>query len=72
MLREETIEVEGRVIEALPNTMFRVELANGHRVLAHISGQMRLSFVRIAPGDSVMVQMSPYDLSKGCIAVREK
>ena len=69
---EEAIEVEGRVVEALPNTMFRVELGNGHRILAHISGQMRLDFIRIAPGDRVTVQMSPYDLSKGCIASREK
>ena len=69
---EEAIKVEGRVVEALPNTMFRVELGNGHRILAHISGQMRLDFIRIAPGDRVTVQMSPYDLSKGCIASREK
>lgn len=69
---EAAIKVEGRVVEALPNTMFRVELTNGQRILAHISGQMRLDFVRIAPGDRVTVQMSPYDLSNGCIASREK
>lgn len=72
MSREEAIEVEGRVVEVLPNTKFRVELANGHRILAHVSGKMRLNFIRIVPGDTVKVQMSPYDLSKGCISLREK
>ncbi|MBM3832385.1 MAG: translation initiation factor IF-1 [Verrucomicrobia bacterium] len=70
MPREDAIEVEGRVVEALPNTIFRVELANGHRILAHVSGKMRMNFVRISPGDTVTVEMSPYDLSKGCIASR--
>lgn len=72
MYREEAIEVEGRVVEILPNTVFRVELANGHRILAHISGKMRMNFIRISPGDTVTVEMSPYDLSKGCIAFKEK
>ena len=58
--------------EVLPNTMFRVELPNGHRILAHISGKMRLNFIRILPGDKVTVEMSPYDLSKGCITYRQK
>ncbi|MBW0001029.1 MAG: translation initiation factor IF-1 [Verrucomicrobia bacterium] len=72
MARKDVIEVEGRVIELLPNTMFRVELPNGHRILAHISGKMRLHFIRILPGDKVMVQMSPYDLTKGRITFRQK
>ena len=70
MLREDAIKVEGRVIEVLPNTIYRVELANGHRVMAHVSGKMRLNFVRIAVGDKVAMEMSPYDLSKGCITFR--
>ncbi|MBV8351658.1 MAG: translation initiation factor IF-1, partial [Verrucomicrobia bacterium] len=65
MARKDVIEVEGKVVELLPNTMFRVELPNGHRLLAHISGKMRLHFIRILPGDKVMVEMSPYDLTKG-------
>jgi translation initiation factor IF-1 len=69
--REDAIEVEGIVVQVLPNTMFRVELANGHRVLAHVSGKMRIHFVRLGPGDKVTVEMSPYDLSKGCIVIRE-
>jgi translation initiation factor IF-1 len=72
MRGEEAIEVEGRVVEILPNTRFRVELRNGHRIMAHVSGKMRLNFVRIELGDTVTVQMSPYDLSKGCIAFKEK
>ncbi|MBV9489303.1 MAG: translation initiation factor IF-1 [Verrucomicrobia bacterium] len=72
MARKDVIEVEGRVVELLPNTMFRVELPNGHRILAHISGKMRLHFIRILPGDRVMVQMSPYDLTKGRITFRQK
>ncbi len=68
----DTIQVEGTVVELLPNTMFRVELANGHRLLAHISGKMRLNFIRILPGDRVTVEMSPYDLSKGRITFRQK
>jgi translation initiation factor IF-1 len=69
---KEGIEVEGRVVECLPEGLCRVELANGHRVLAHVSGKMRLNFVRIALGDSVTVEMSPYDLSKGSIVFRNK
>ncbi len=72
MSREDAIKVEGTVVEVLPNTMFRVALPNGHRVLAHISGKMRLNFIRILPGDQVVVEMSPYDLSKGCITYRQK
>ena len=66
------IEVEGTVIEALPNAMFQVELANGHKVLAHISGKLRMNFIKILPGDKVRVEMSPYDLSKGRIVFRYK
>jgi len=69
---EEPIRVEGTVVELLPNTMFRVQLPNGHRILAHISGKMRLHFIRILPGDKVMLEMSPYDLSKGRIIFRQK
>jgi translation initiation factor IF-1 len=72
MARKDAIEVEGTVLELLPNTMFRVELANGHCVLAHISGKMRLHFIRILPGDKVMLEISPYDLSKGRITYRQK
>jgi translation initiation factor IF-1 len=72
MARKDVIEVEGKVIELLPNTMFRVALPNGHRILAHISGKMRLHFIRILPGDKVMVEMSPYDLTKGRITFRQK
>ena len=72
MARKDVIEVEGKVAELLPNTMFRVELPNGHRILAHISGKMRLHFIRILPGDKVMVEMSPYDLTKGRITFRKK
>jgi translation initiation factor IF-1 len=72
MARKDVIEVEGRVAELLPNTMFRVELPNGHRILAYISGKMRLHFIRILPGDKVMVEMSPYDLTKGRITFRQK
>lgn len=70
MPKKDTIEVEGVVTEALPNAMFRVELANGHNVLAHISGRMRLNFIRILPGDRVMVDLSPYDLARGRITYR--
>jgi translation initiation factor IF-1 len=70
--KEDAIEVEGTVIEPLPNAMFRVELANGHRVLAHISGKMRMHFIRILPGDKVTVELSPYDLSRGRIIYRSK
>ena len=72
MAKEEAIEVEGRVIEPLPNAMFRVELDNGHKVLAHISGKMRMHFIKILPGDKVKVEMSPYDLTKGRITFRYK
>ena len=72
MARKDAIEVEGTVVELLPNTMFRVELPNGHRVLAHISGKMRMHFIRILPGDKVMLEVSPYDLSKGRITFRHR
>ena len=72
MPNEEPIKVEGTVVELLPNTMFRVQIPNGQRVLAHISGKMRLHFIRILPGDKVMLEMSPYDLSKGRITFRQK
>jgi translation initiation factor IF-1 len=72
MAKEEAIEVEGRVIEPLPNAMFRVELENGHRVLAHISGKMRMHFIKILPGDKVTVELSPYDLTRGRIIYRSK
>ena len=68
--KEETIEVEASVSESLPNGMFRVELANGHRVLAHISGKIRLHFIRVLPGDRVLVELSPYDLTRGRITYR--
>jgi translation initiation factor IF-1 len=70
--KEDAIEVEGTVIEPLPNAMFRVELANGHRVLAHISGKIRMHFIKILPGDKVTVQLSPYDLTRGRITYRYK
>lgn len=72
MSKEEAIEVEGTVLEPLPNAMFKVELENGHKVLAHISGKMRLHFIRILPGDKVKVQLSPYDLTRGRITYRYK
>ena len=72
MPKEDSIEVEGTVIEPLPNAMFRVELPNGHRVLAHISGKMRMHFIRILPGDKVTVELSPYDLTRGRIVYRSK
>ena len=70
--KKETIEVEGTVVETLPNGMFRVELANGHKVLAHISGKIRLHFIRILLGDKVLVELSPYDLTRGRITYRFK
>ena len=70
--KEEAITVEGKVQETLPNAMFRVELPNGHKVLAHVSGKMRMNFIRILPGDSVTLELSPYDLSRGRIIRREK
>jgi translation initiation factor IF-1 len=72
MSKEESIEVEGTVLEPLPNAMFRVELENGHKILAHISGKMRLHFIRILSGDKVKVQLSPYDLTRGRITYRYK
>ena len=72
MAKKEAIEVEGTVVEALPNATFRVELANGHRVLAHISGKIRVHYIRVLPGDSVLVELSPYDLSRGRITYRFK
>lgn len=72
MAKEEAIEVEGKVIEPLPNAMFRVELENGHRVLAHISGKMRMNYIRILPGDKVKLELSPYDLNRGRITFRVK
>lgn len=72
MAKEKPIEVEGRVVEALPNAMFRVELPNGHTVLAHVSGKIRLHFIKILPGDTVKVELSPYDLSRGRITYRYK
>ncbi len=70
--KEEAIEVEGTIVEPLPNAMFRVELTNGHRVLAHVSGKIRMHFIRILPGDRVLVELSPYDLSHGRITYRHK
>ena len=72
MPKEDAIEVEGRVIEPLPNAMFRVEFPNGHKVLAHISGKMRMHYIKILPGDRVIVELSPYDLSRGRIVYRIK
>lgn len=72
MPKEELIETEGKVLEALPNAMFRVELENGHVVLAHVSGKMRMNFIRILPGDKVKLELSPYDLSRGRITFRVK
>jgi translation initiation factor IF-1 len=72
MPKKEAIEVEGTVVEPLPNAMFRVELANGHKVLAHISGKIRLHYIKILPGDKVLVELSPYDLSRGRITYRFK
>ncbi len=72
MAKEETIQVEGKVIETLPNAMFKVELDNGHVVLAHISGKMRMHFIKILPGDKVTLELSPYDLTRGRITYRYK
>lgn len=71
MAKDDVIEVEGTVVEPLPNAMFRVELENGHKVLAHISGKMRMHFIRILPGDKVTVELSPYDLTRGRIVYRK-
>lgn len=72
MSKKDTIEVEGRVLEPLPNAMFRVELDNGHKILAHVSGKIRLNFIRVLAGDRVRVELSPYDLSRGRIIYRFK
>ena len=72
MAKEEPIKQDGEIIEALPNAQFRVELDNGHEILAHVSGKMRMNYIKILPGDRVAVEMSPYDLSKGRITYRYK
>jgi translation initiation factor IF-1 len=72
MAKEEAIQVEGKVLETLPNAMFRVELENGHKVLAHVSGKMRMHFIKILPGDKVTLELSPYDLTRGRITYRTK
>ncbi|NLB56766.1 MAG: translation initiation factor IF-1 [Lentisphaerae bacterium] len=72
MSKQDVIEVEGAVLEPLPNAMFRVELANGHKILAHVSGKIRMHFIRILPGDRVTVELSPYDLTRGRITYRFK
>ena len=72
MSKQDAIEVEGTVVEPLPNAMFTVELANGHKVLAHVSGKIRMKFIRILPGDKVTVELSPYDLNRGRIVYRYK
>lgn len=72
MSKEDVIEVSGKIIESLPNATFQVELENGHKILAHVSGKLRMNFIRILPGDKVTVEMSPYDLTKGRITWRAK
>ena len=72
MSKADVIEVEGKVLEAMPNAQFQVELQNGHKILAHISGKLRMNFIRILPGDKVTVEISPYDLTKGRITWRSK
>ena len=72
MAKDDAIELEGTVLEALPNAMFQVELPNGHQILAHISGKLRMNFIRIFPGDKVTVELSPYDLTRGRITWRAK
>ena len=72
MSKEDMIEIEGTVLEAMPNAMFKVEIQGGHQILAHISGKLRMNFIRILPGDKVTVEMSPYDLTKGRITWRSK
>ena len=72
MSKQDVIEVEGTVVEALPNAMFQVELENGHKILAHISGKLRMNFIRILPGDKVTLELSPYDLTRGRITWRGK
>lgn len=72
MSKEDVIEIEGTVVESLPNAQFKVELPNGHQILAHISGKLRMNYIRILPGDKVTIEMSPYDLTKGRITWRSK
>ena len=72
MAKEDVLELEGTVVENLPNAMFKVELENGHQILAHISGKLRMNFIKILPGDKVTLELSPYDLSKGRITWRDK
>ena len=72
MSKTDVVEIEGTVVEKLPNAMFQVELENGHKILAHISGKLRMNFIRILPGDKVLIEMSPYDLTKGRIIWRAK
>ncbi|MCL1786989.1 MAG: translation initiation factor IF-1 [Defluviitaleaceae bacterium] len=72
MSKDDVIEVEGKVVEKLPNATFQVQLENGHTILAHISGKLRMNFIRIIPGDKVLIEMSPYDLTKGRIVWRDK
>ena len=72
MAKEELMELEGKVVETLPNTTFRVELENGHQLIAHVSGKIRMNFIRILPGDKVTVELSPYDLTRGRITYRHK
>jgi translation initiation factor IF-1 len=72
MSKDDVVELQGTVIEALPNAMFQVELENGHKILAHISGKLRMNFIRILPGDKVTIELSPYDLTRGRITWREK
>ncbi|MBI3542951.1 MAG: translation initiation factor IF-1 [Deltaproteobacteria bacterium] len=72
MPKEDAIEVEGTVLEPLPNAMFRVELVNGHKILAHVSGKMRMHYIKILPGDKVTIELSPYDLTRGRITYRAK
>jgi translation initiation factor IF-1 len=71
MPKKDAIRLQAKVTEALPNAMFRVKLENGHKILAHVSGKMRMNFIRILPGDTVMVEMSPYDLNRGRIVLRQ-
>lgn len=72
MAKEDVIEVEGKVVEPLPNAMFRIELENGHKILAHVSGKIRMNYIKILPGDRVTVELSPYDLTRGRITYRYK
>jgi translation initiation factor IF-1 len=72
MSKDDAIQVEGKVLETLPNAMFRVELENGHKVLAHISGKMRMHYIKILPGDTVTIELSPYDLSRGRVVYRAR